>query len=87
MKRYDKEKLFEMMHKMAGMSFNENLKKSKKYKYLIITYSGEDIVNKKIVFLDKPYLQTYDNDVPMTLGSNQALIYIGDNDNDDPTKS
>jgi len=52
-----------------------------------VTYSGEDIVNKKIVFLDKPYLQTYDNDVPMTLGSNQALIYIGDNDNDDPTKS
>lgn len=47
MKRYDKEKLFEMMHKVAGMSFNENLKKSKKYKYLIITYSGEDIVNKK----------------------------------------
>jgi len=36
MKRYDKEKLFEMMHKVAGMSFNENLKKSKKYKYLII---------------------------------------------------
>lgn len=48
------------------------------YKYMIITYSGEDIVDKEIVYLDKPDLQTYDNDVPMTLGSNQALIYLGD---------
>jgi hypothetical protein len=49
-----------------------------KYKYMIITYSGETIVDKKIVYLDKPHLQTYDDEVPMTLGSNQVLIYIGD---------
>lgn len=49
-----------------------------KYKYMIITYSGEEIIDKKIVYLDKPYLETYDDEVPMTLGSNQELIYLGD---------
>lgn len=49
-----------------------------KYKYMVITYRGEEIVNKEIVYLDKPGLETYDDEVPMTLGSNQALIYIGD---------
>jgi hypothetical protein len=49
-----------------------------KYKYMIITYRGEEIVDKEIIYLDKPYLETYDDEVPMTLGSNQALIYIGD---------
>ena len=49
---------------------------SGKYKYMIITYSGEEIVDKEIIYLDKPYLETYDDEVPMTLGSNQALIYI-----------
>jgi hypothetical protein len=45
---------------------------------MIVTYSGEEIVDKEIVYLHKPYLETYDEEVPMTLGSNQALIYIGD---------
>jgi hypothetical protein len=49
-----------------------------KYKYMIITYRGEEIVDKEIVYLDKPGLETYDDEVPMTLGSNQELIYIGD---------
>ena len=72
-----------MMHKVAGMSFNENLKKSKKYKYLIITYSGEDIVNKKLCFWIN---HTYKHMIMMfqlTLGSNQALIILVIMNNDD----
>lgn len=53
-------------------------KEGGEYKYMIITYQGETIVDNEIVYLDKPYLETYDDEVPMTLGSNQALIYIGD---------
>ena len=58
-----------------NISNNQNASQGK-YKYMIVTYSGEDITDKEIIYLNKPNLTTYDNDVPRTLGSNQALIQI-----------
>ena len=45
-----------------------------KYKYIIRTYSGEKILNDEVIYLDKQGLNTHDNEVPITLGSNQLLI-------------
>ena len=48
--------------------------KENPYKYEIITYEGEQIKETEIIYLHKTGLTTYDNDVPITLGSNQELI-------------
>ena len=53
---------------------------SSKYKYVIKTYNGEELDNEEIVYLEQPDLSTYDDEVPMTLGSNQELIELVDDE-------
>ena len=44
--------------------------------YVVITYNGEEEVDRHYVMLPKSGLHAYDDDVPFTLGSNQALIEL-----------
>jgi len=46
------------------------------YIYIIKTYNGEKLENEEKIYLDKPDLTTFDDDVPFTLGSNQILEFI-----------
>ncbi len=46
------------------------------YKYMIVTYEGENEVDRQYINLPRPDMHAYDNDMPFTLGSNQALIPI-----------
>jgi len=56
----------------------KTINESTKYKYVIKTYNGEKLEDEEIVYLDQPDLTTYDDGVPMTLGSNQELIELVD---------
>ena len=46
------------------------------FPYMIVTYNGEEEVNREYVTLPKPNLHAYDDEVPFSLGSNQALIEL-----------
>jgi hypothetical protein len=46
------------------------------FQYKLITYVGESIESEAIIYLDKPYLNAYDDDVPFTVHSNQSLIFL-----------
>ena len=50
--------------------------KGNPYMYEIITYGDEEIKEIETVFLHKSGLETYDNEVPICLGSNQVLIEV-----------
>ena len=46
------------------------------FPYMIVTYNGEEEVNRDYVTLPRPGLHAYDDEVPFSLGSNQALIEL-----------
>ena len=46
------------------------------FPYMIVTYNGEEEVNREYVTLPKQNLHAYDDEVPFSLGSNQALIEL-----------
>lgn len=64
------------IRKIVAESVKKVLKETEGYRYMIVTYNGEEEVNREYITLPRPDMRAYDNDLPFSLGSNQALIPI-----------
>ena len=76
------------LHRIVKESVNKILKESnynnyfqglstdEGFPYMIVTYQGEQEVDRQYVNLPREGLHAYDDEVPFTLGSNQALIEL-----------
>jgi hypothetical protein len=53
------------------------------YRYAVVTYNGEDEISREYVTLSRSGLNTYDDEVPFSLGSNQLLIELEDGTGND----
>lgn len=53
--------------------FNDN---GEGFPYMIVTYQGEQEVDRQYINLPRQGLHAYDDEVPFSLGSNQALIEL-----------
>ena len=69
------------IHRIIKESVNRILKEvfqdnGEGFPYMIVTYQGEQEVDRQYVNLPRQGLHAYDDEVPFTLGSNQALIEL-----------
>mgnify|MGYP005877744821 CR=1 FL=1 len=56
----------------------ENKTADRPFPYLLKSYEQDRLKNVDVVWLSKPDLSAYDDEVPFSIGSNQELITIND---------
>lgn len=69
------------LHRIVKQSVSKILKEGfqdngEGFPYMIVTYQGEQEVDRQYINLPRQGLHTYDDEVPFSLGSNQALIEL-----------
>ena len=69
------------LHRIVKQSVSKILKEGfqdngEGFPYMIVTYQGEQEVDRQYINLPRQGLHAYDDEVPFSLGSNQALIEL-----------
>ena len=69
------------LHRIVKQSVSKILKEGfqdngEGFPYMIVTYKGEQEVDRQYINLPRQGLHAYDDEVPFSLGSNQALIEL-----------